>query len=157
MFLAFALSPFQVLKFVHIMAAITAVGLNISYAIWIVRAQSDPTHTGFALKGIKFLDDRIANPSYGVLLITGLLMVFVLPYPITTLWIDIALGLYAVLMVLGLFVYSPTLRDQIKLVEAGDTASAEFVRLGRRGRILGQALGLVVILIVVMMVFKPTL
>jgi uncharacterized membrane protein len=150
-------SLFQVLKFIHIMAAITAVGLNVSYAIWIVRAQSDPAHTGFALKGIKFLDDRIANPSYGVLLITGLLMVFVLPYPITTLWIDVGLVLYAVLIVLGLVVYTPTLRDQIKLVEAGDTTSAEFVRLGRKGRILGQAMGLVVVLILVMMVFKPTL
>jgi uncharacterized membrane protein len=150
-------SLFQVLKFIHIMAAITAVGLNVSYAIWIVRAQSDPAHTGFALKGIKFLDDRIANPSYGVLLITGLLMVFVLPYPITTLWIDVGLALYAVLIVLGLVVYTPTLRDQIKLVEAGDTTSAEFVRLGRKGRILGQAMGLVVVLILAMMVFKPTL
>src|SRR6202035_3278726 len=94
---------FLVVKYIHILSAIVAVGLNISYAIWILRAQREPTHTAFALKGIKFLDDRIANPAYGVLLLTGLLMVVLLPIPITTLWIVIALILYAALLVVGLF------------------------------------------------------
>ena len=148
---------FNIVKFIHIVSAIVAVGLNISYAIWIIRAQREPTHTTFALKGIKFLDDRIANPAYGVLLVTGLLMVFLLPIPITTLWIVIALILYAVLVVVGLFLYTPTLRSQIKLAEAGDLTSPEFTRLARRGQILGQTLGLVVVVILAMMVFKPTL
>src|SRR6202035_3370675 len=125
---------FLVVKYIHILSAIVAVGLNISYAIWIIRAQREPTHTTFALKGIKFLDDRIANPAYGVLLVTGLLMVFLLPIPITTLWIVIALILYAVLVVVGLFLYTPTLRSQIKLAEAGDLTSPEFTRLARRGQ-----------------------
>jgi uncharacterized membrane protein len=148
---------FNIVKFIHVLSAIVAVGLNISYAIWIIRAQREPTHTTFALKGIKFLDDRIANPAYGLLLVTGLLMVFLLPIPITTLWIVIALVLYAVLIVLGLFFYTPTLRNQIKLAEAGDLSSLEFTGLARRGRILGQTLGLVVLVILAMMVFKPTL
>lgn len=148
---------FTIVKFIHILSAIVAVGLNISYAIWMIRAQREPTHTTFALRGIKFLDDRIANPAYGVLLVTGLLMVFLLPIPITTLWIVIALVLYAVLIVLGLFFYTPTLRNQIKLAEEGDLSSPEFTRLARRGQILGQTLGLVVVVILAMMVFKPTL
>src|SRR3979411_1603513 len=63
-----ALMLYLIVKYIHILAAIVAVGLNISYAIWILRAQREPAHTGFALKGIKFLDDRIANPAYGGLL-----------------------------------------------------------------------------------------
>jgi uncharacterized membrane protein len=148
---------FTVVKFLHILAAIVAVGLNISYGVWIVRARRDPGHVSFALKGVKFLDDRIANPAYGFLLITGLLMVFLVPYPITTLWILIALVLYAVLVVLALVFFTPALRAQIKLAEAGDTSSADFMRLGRRAQILGQVLGVIVILILAMMVFKPTL
>jgi uncharacterized membrane protein len=150
-------SLFVVVKFLHILAAIVAVGLNISYGVWIVRARRDPNQTAFALKGVKFLDDRIANPAYGFLLITGLLMVFLVPYPITTLWILIALILYVALIVLALFFYTPALRDQIKLAEAGDTTSAEFMRLAQRGQILGPVLGVIVLLIVAMMVFKPTL
>ena len=151
------MSLFVVVKFLHILAAIVAVGLNISYGVWIVRARRDPTHTSFALKGVKFLDDRIANPAYGFLLITGLLMVFLVPFPITTLWILIALVLYAALVILALFFYTPALRQQIKLVEAGDMTSPEYLRLAQRGQVLGPALGVIVLLILAMMVFKPTL
>jgi uncharacterized membrane protein len=148
---------FSIVKYIHILSAIVAVGLNISYAIWILRAQREPAHTAFALKGIKFLDDRIANPAYGVLLLSGLLMVVLLPIPITTLWIVIALVLYAVLVVLAFTQYTPTLRNQIKLVEAGDTMSSEFTRLATRGQILGQTLAVIVLVILAMMVFKPHL
>ena len=148
---------FLIVKFIHILSAIVAVGLNISYAIWILRAQREPAHTAFALKGIKFLDDRIANPAYGLLLLSGLLMVVLLPIPITTLWIVTALVLYAVLLVVAITQYTPTLRNQIKLAEAGDTTSAEFRGLARRGQLLGQTLGLIVLVILAMMVFKPHL
>jgi uncharacterized membrane protein len=151
------MSAFTVVKFFHILAAITAVGLNISYGVWLARAKNDPANITFALKGIKFLDDRIANPAYGVLLLTGLLMVFLLPIPITTLWIDIALALYAVLVVVAITQYTPTLRKQIALAEAGQVTSPAFTRLASRGQIIGQALGLVVLLIVALMVFKPHL
>src|ERR1700682_592063 len=107
---------FLVVKYVHILSSIVAVGLNISYAVWILRAQRDSAHTGFALKGIKFLDDRIANPAYGVFLLTGIAMLFLAGYSITTFWIDAALVLFVALVVLALFFYTPTLRDQIKLV-----------------------------------------
>ena len=146
-----------IIKFIHILAAIVAVGMNISYGVWIIRAQRDPSHTAFALKGIKFIDDRIANPAYGVLLVTGLLMVFLIGYKITTLWIAVALVLFVALIVVAATQYTPTLRNQVKLAEAGDTTSPEFSRLAKRGQILGQVLAVIVLLILAMMVFKPTL
>jgi uncharacterized membrane protein len=141
----------------HILAAIVAVGFNISYAVWIVRARLEPTHTAFALKGVKFLDDRIANPAYGVLLVTGLLLVYLGHYSITTRWIDSALILFVALIAVAAFVFTPALREQVKLAEAGDTSSAAFMRLGTRGQIAGQALGLIVLVILALMVFKPTI
>jgi len=80
-----------------------------------------------------------------------------LPVSITSLWILIALALYVVLVVLAITQCTPTLRNQIKLAEAGDTTSAEFTRLAARGQILGQALGVIVLVILAMMVFKPHL
>ena len=147
---------YLVLKFIHIASAIAAVGANITYGVWNARAGSDPTHAGFALKGIKFLDDRIANPAYGVLLITGLVMVF-MQWHITDLWVVIALVLFVAVAVIGAAVFTPLLRNQIKLVDSGDTTSAEYVRLANRSRMLGPILGLLVVLILVMMVFKPHL
>jgi len=150
-------SLYVVLKFIHILAAITAVGSNITYGVWNARSQADPAHLGFTLKGIKFFDDRIANPAYGVLLLTGLLLVFIGNLSITSLWIIVALLLFVILVVLAVAVYSPLLRELIKLVDAGDTSSPEFSRLSGRNRIMGPAFGVIVVLILVMMVFKPTL
>jgi len=84
-------------------------------------------------------------------------MVFLGGFSFTTLWIDVALVLYVVLIVLAVRFYTPSLREQIKLAEAGDTTSAAFVSLARQGRITGQALGLIVLVILAMMVFKPHL
>jgi uncharacterized membrane protein len=148
---------FTAVLYIHILAAIVAVGFNISYAVWIIRARSTPTNTAFALKGVKFMDDRIANPAYGVLLLTGLLMVYLRHYSITTFWIDVALILFVALIAVAAFVYTPALKEQVKLAEAGDTSSAVFTRLGTRGQIAGQALGLIVLVILAMMVFKPTI
>jgi uncharacterized membrane protein len=147
----------SILKFIHIFAAIVAVGMNISYAVWIIRAQREPAHTAFALKGIRFIDERIANPAYGVVLLTGIALVFLIGYKITTLWIDIAVVLFVALVVVAATQYTPTLRDQVKLAESGDTTSAEFTRLAKRGQIIGQVLAVIVLLILAMMVFKPTL
>ena len=36
-----------------------AVGFNLSYAVWIISTRSSSANTAFALKGVKFLDDRI--------------------------------------------------------------------------------------------------
>lgn len=151
------LSWYLVLKFIHIMSAITAVGSNITYGVWNMRATQDPSHTSFALKGIKFIDDRIANPAYGVLLVTGLLMVFIGRISITSLWIIVALVLFAAVVVIGIGFFSPLLKTQIRLADSEETASPEFQRLARRSRTVGPILGLVVIVIVVMMVFQPHL
>jgi len=147
---------YLVLKFIHILAAIVAVGSNITYGVWNVRAARDPSHLGFALKGIKFLDDRIANPAYGVLLLTGLIMMFAGSFGFK-LWIIISLVLFAAVVVLGVAFYSPLLKNQIRLVDAGETASPEYARLAALGARFGPGLGIIVVVILVMMVFKPSL
>ena len=148
---------FLIVKYVHILAAIVAVGFNVSYVVWIIRARREPVQTTFALKGIQFIDNRIANPAYGLLLVTGLLMVFLGGYSLTTLWIDVALVLFVVLVLVAVLFYTPALREQVKLAEAGDTTSAAFTRLAQRGQVAGQALGAIVLVILAMMVFKPSL
>ena len=72
------------LKTLHILFAIVAVGFNISYGIWQARAAREPEHMGYALRGIKFMDDRVANPAYGGLLVVGIILVLIGPYDFTT-------------------------------------------------------------------------
>lgn len=143
------------LKALHIFFAIVAVGLNISYAIWQARAAREPEHMGYALRGIKFLDDRIANPAYGGLLVVGILLVLLGPWEFTQFWVLAAIGLYLVMGAVAFRLYSPTLTRLIASYESGGAATAEFAALSGRSRIVGMVLAVIVIAIILLMVLKP--
>jgi len=143
------------LKTLHILFAIVAVGLNISYGIWQARAAREPEHTGYALRGIKFLDDHVANPSYAGLLVVGILLVLLGPWEFTQLWVLASIALYIVLGTVAFFFYSPLLNRQIAAYEAGGAQTLEFAALGARARLVGIIIGVIVVAIIVLMVVKP--
>lgn len=143
------------LKALHIFFAIVAVGLNISYAIWQARAAREPEHMGYALRGIKFLDDRIANPAYGGLLVVGILLVLLGPWEFTQFWVLGAIGLYLVMGAVAFLLYSPTLTRQIASYESGGASTAEFAALSGRSRMVGMVLAVIVVAIILLMVLKP--
>ncbi len=147
--------PYLLLKWLHVLAAIVAVGSNLTYGIWIARASRNSEALPFTLRGIKLIDDRVANPAFGLLLITGLLMVFVGGWSLTKPWLLAALGLYVVLVLVGLLGYSPTLRRQIQILDSEGFSSSNYQALARRGTILGVFLAILVIIIVFLMVVKP--
>src|SRR6202043_3862021 len=91
---------YNLLKFLHVLLAITAVGSNITYGVWKTLAARDPAHAPFALKGIAFIDNRVANPAYGGLLITGLLLLVVGQVGLRG-WVIAALILFALLIVIA--------------------------------------------------------
>jgi len=148
--------PYLILKYVHILSAIVAVGANITYGVWSVRAQRDRSHLGFTIKGIRFLDNRIANPAYGVLFLTGVAMVIVGGIG-PKLWVIVAVILFVAIAVIGFAYFTPLVRRQLALLDAGDGSSAEFERLARRNAMIGPILGLLVLIILGMMVFQPSL
>jgi uncharacterized membrane protein len=147
---------FLVLKYLHIIFAITAVGSNITYAVWGARGRADADNLGFALKGIKFIDDRIANPSYGGVLVTGLAMTFIGGISLTSVrFVQIGLVGFIILAAIAVALYSPTLTKQIKTLESDGWDSPAYQRLDRRSTIVGIALAVTVLLIVLDMVVKP--
>jgi len=133
------------------------VGFNLTYGILIARAANEPEHLGHVLRTVKVLDDRFANPAYGLLLVFGLAMVFIGPWDITDLWILVSLGIYVLLVIIAAAIYSPTLRRQIAAVDAGGPISPEYKELAIRGRNLGMLMGAMVVVIIGLMVLKPTL
>lgn len=147
---------YQLTKFVHVLLAIIAVGFNASYGIWLARAAKAPQQTqSHVLRTIKFLDDRFANPAYVLLLVSGLFMVVNSGIPFSQFWIAGAIGLWLVLIFVGAGVYTPTLRDQIRVLENEGPASEEYQRLSARGRNVGIVLAIIVVFIVFLMVTKP--
>lgn len=148
---------FDFLKWLHILSAIIAVGTNLTYGVWIARATRKPEALPFTLRTIKLLDDRLANPAYALLLITGLAMVYVVPFPITTPWIVTSLILYIAVFVLGIFVFSPTFRRQIQLAESEGPTSVVYQAVAQRSTVLGIVLAVITVTIVFLMVTKPLL
>lgn len=148
---------YLIIKWIHVLAAITALGSNITYGFWLTRASKDPSVLPFILRSIKLIDDRIANPAYGLLLISGFGMVGVSHYPMRTPWLACALALYVVMALVAVFGYTPTLKGQIQALDRGGVTSPEYQGFSRRGRLLGALLGVVVIAIVFLMVVKPAL
>lgn len=145
------------LKWIHVLSAIVAVGANATYGIWLSRAAKNPDDLPFTLKTIKMIDDRMTNPAYGLLLITGLWMALTAPLPLTTPWLLTALVLYGLLVMAGLFGYTPVLRSQILLLEAEGAGSSAYRSQARLGTILGIVLAVLAIGIVFLMVVKPAL
>jgi len=141
----------------HILFAILAVGANATYGLLLGYARKEPAQLGFALRAVKLLDDRLANPCYALLLLSGLSLAFIGHIPFTTFWIEAALALYAVVLVLGLGVYSPTLRAQIAALDRFGPNAPEYQAISKRGTVVGIVVALVVLLILGFMVFKPTL
>lgn len=143
------------LKTLHVLLAIVAVGANVTYGIWQARAARDPQHLGWTPRGVKFIDDRVANPAYIALALVGVLLVIIGPWEFEQLWVVLAIGLYIILGLVGFALYTPTLSRQIRVFEADGSQSSEFASLTIRSRILGAVLGVVVLLIVMDMVVKP--
>lgn len=146
---------YTTLKFLHILLAVVAVGANTTYGIWIGRSSRTPEILPGVLRTIKFIDDRVANPCYGLLLVTGIGLVWVGGWSLRTPWILAGLVLYAVMLVLGLGWFTPALRRQIEALDRFGFMSDSYRKHAARARAAGIAAAVPAVLILAMMVLKP--
>ena len=143
------------IKYLHVLLAITAVGANITYGAWFARSAAEPEHLGFVLRGIKFLDQRIANPCYVGLLLTGLILVFVGHIGFTTTWVVIAIVMWLLLVIVAGAFFTPNLQKRIEAVEGDGWQSHAYQSATSRGTPAGIVLAAMALLIVLDMVVKP--
>jgi uncharacterized membrane protein len=151
------LTLYSFLKFLHVLAAVVAVGFNASYGIWLARAAREPEHAGHVVRGIKILDDRFATPAYVLLLVLGVAMVFERGLGFGTFWIAASLVLYVVVVGLAIVGFTPSLQRQVQLAETGQVDSEEYREVAKRSSRLGGVTGVLVLVIIFFMVTKPTL
>lgn len=143
-----------VLKLVHIVAAMLAVGTNATAVFWLRAGGRDPERLRFAISGIRRLDREVAIPAFGLLFITGVLMVVFGIYDFTQGWILLAIVLYLGLAVAGMTVMGPALKRVIAEAER-DPNGEPFERAERASmRYTLGSLG-VLLVIVALMVIKP--
>jgi len=145
---------YTLLKYLHVLLAITAVGSNLTYGVWKTLGAREPAHAPFALKGIAFIDPRVANPAYGLLLITGLVLLAVGQLAFRG-WVIAALILFVLLIVVAVGFYSRVLRQQIQVMDADGVASATYKRLDGQATTYGIVSLVIALAIVFVMVVKP--
>jgi uncharacterized membrane protein len=147
------MSQYLLLKFIHILVAILALGTSAGLSIALEFYGSHPTHGPFLLRAIGRIVAFVVLPGYVLMLVTGLWMVN-MAWPLTTGWIQRAMVLWAV-GIAGLAIFLAVFRKQRRMLEAEGPSSASYKRVSLLGRGLGGGLGLVVIMILYLMVFKP--
>jgi uncharacterized membrane protein len=140
-------------KFFHILIAILALGTSAGLGIVLEFYGAHPTHGPFLLRAIGRIVAFFVLPGYVLMLVSGLWMVN-LSWPLTTNWVQAALALWGIgIAVLSVFL--AVLRKQLRLFEAEGPTSGSYQRVSLLCRGLGAGLGLVVIFILYLMVFKP--
>jgi uncharacterized membrane protein len=147
------------LKLLHVLSAIVAVGTNVTHFVWlaVMKGRSQPERS-FALETIKKMDSRLANPAYGILPLTGVIMVLVSDaLELTTFWILAAIGLYILVGVTAGAFFAPSLRRQTELAGVDGSGSGAYEAAARRTRTTGLVTMLPVAGILYLMVMKPTL
>ena len=99
----------------------------------------------------------MANPAYGILPLTGVIMVLVSDgLAFTTFWILVAIGLYVLVGVFAGALFAPSLRRQAELVATVGSGSGAYEAAARRTRTTGLLTILPVAGILHLMVMKPT-
>jgi hypothetical protein len=147
----------QILWFFYLLFLIAAVGPNITYAVWIQLATVDREALSFTLRSIKVINDRLVLPATGLALVAWTAMVYISGQSLLIPWILSVVIFWLVVFLLGLFGYSPTLRNQIALAEKQGADSEQYKTAAWRSTIIGIAIGIVVLMILLLMVFQPNL
>ena len=141
------------LKLLHIFVAVVALGTSAGLGIMLEFYGDDPAHGPFVLRAIERLLALVVLPGYVLMLASGLWMAS-LAWSFTAIWIRVALGLWVVgIVVLGWSLAG--VRKQRRLNTSEGRASAQYWRASITSRVSGGAFGLVVVVFLYVMVFKP--
>jgi uncharacterized membrane protein len=143
------------LKLLHVLAAIVAVGTNVTYFVWLRLVREQSTDDAFVLNGLYALDRRLANPAYVVLPVTGIIMVLIGDIGFSTLWVAASLTLFIVLGAFAGAVFTPSLKRQIQLAQTGGRDSPEYAAAAKRTTTTGVVTMVIIAAIVFFMVMKP--
>lgn len=149
------MNDYEWLKFLHIVIAIIALGTSAGMGIVMEFYGGHPVHGLFVLRIVKRIVTLLVIPGYILMALTGVWLTH-LAWSFTLGWIKTALVLWAfggVTFVISIVL----LQKQIALFETDGLTSASYKQVSLLGRFFGGASGFIILIIVYLMVTKPTL
>jgi hypothetical protein len=151
--------------FLHILAAIAAFGPSMAYGLVAALGQKEPLHAIFALRVIQRIEQRLAIPMTIAVPILGVILILLGDWVfLENEWLIIAVVLYAIAFFFSIFGVDRWLGRMIELSEGMSVPSEtgehvgpgpEFLALTRKVQVGGPLLGVMVLTVLLLMVWKP--
>lgn len=156
-------ADYKIALFLHVLAVVLAFGPTFGYALFFSVAPQFPRATPAILAGIQKCDRYLVNPGMIVVLVAGIYLLAASDDAWDEGDVFVSVGFLAII---GLFAlqhafFQPRVRKAKELAERdlkeGDTLSAEFEELSARIGQVGTLAGLIVIVTIFFMTYKPFL
>ncbi|HVY97698.1 MAG TPA: DUF2269 family protein [Solirubrobacterales bacterium] len=152
---------YKIALFLHILAVVVAFGPTFGYALFFSVAPQYPRAVPAILTGVQRCDRYLVNPGMIVLLVAGIVLLSASDGVWDASDAFVSVGFLAIIVLFGLqhAFFQPQVRKAKALaerdLEAGDTLSAEFEAVGQRIGRVGSLAGLIVVVTVFFMTYKP--
>ena len=156
-------ADYKIALFLHILAVVLAFGPTFGYALFASVAPQHPRATPAIMTGIQRCDRYLVNPGMIVLLIAGIYLLIASDDAWETSDAFVSVGFLAIIVLFGLqhAFFQPQVRKAKELAErdlkVGDTLSAEFEAVSQRIGRVGSIAGLIVVVAIFFMSYKPFL
>ncbi len=149
------------LLFLHVMGAILAFGPTFAYSIMGAMAGREPQHANFSARQVEAIGNKLVYPLAIFQGVTGVLLIVASGRNLTTeKWLGIAIVLYAIALTYALTVQRNALHRLIELTSTppapGSAPSPQIPATVKKIQRGGMFLGLMIVVIVFLMVVKPT-
>jgi uncharacterized membrane protein len=152
------------LLFLHVMGAIIAFGPTFAYSIMGAAAAREPEHANFSSRQVALIGNRLVYPLAIFQGVTGVLLIWATGMSLmSSTWLLIAIVLYVILLAYAFTIQRNTLH---RIIELGSTPPPpgtppgppppELLSAVKKVQRGGMFLGLTVVVIVFLMVVKPT-
>jgi uncharacterized membrane protein len=162
MALATIISPgYKIALFLHILAVVLAFGPTFGYAFFMSMTPQFPRATPAILAGIQKVDRYLVQPGLIVLLLAGIYLLVDGPWEASDVFVSI--GFLAIIALFGLShgFFRPQTGKARELAErdlkSGDELGPEFMAVSERLSKVGGLAGLIVVVTVFFMTYKPFL
>ncbi len=129
-------------------------GSNVAHLFWLMSANTDGASGAEKLRVVKKIDDLMSVPAYVVTIGCGVTM-WLWTWPLNTSWIVVSATLATILTVMGIS-FGPFMHKWIKLATEQQPGEEQLARLSKRLTWWWASIVLSVVLILYLMIWKPT-
>jgi hypothetical protein len=152
---------YKIALFLHVLAVVLAFGPTFGYALFFSVAPQYPRATPAILTGVQKCDKYLVNPGMLVVILAAFYLLIDGDWDTNEAFISVGFLAWALLLALQNAFFTPQVRKAKEMAErdlaAGDTLSEEFVALGDRIGKVGTLAGIIVVVTIFFMTYKPFL